>query len=120
MPVQIADTKIAGLIDAFEVSIVGGEDLGLRVGDSVALFNSFEILDPDTAVQLGEYRRAYLTLRVKEVFKKYAIARVSDTYTQNGARRLKQVAEEARPGVVSVKPGMVVTVTRPTGDEEPF
>ena len=73
--------KVAKILNSRELAINRGADDGVRQGMKFEVIDdSYKILDPDTKVSLGTFKRVKIRVRAVEVYQRFSIARTYETY----------------------------------------
>jgi hypothetical protein len=129
------EAKVAAIITSSQVAFNVGENSGVRKGDSIVIYRTVEVQDPDTKESLGGVIVPKLNLQVVLVQPKMCVAEVTDTVESGlGSNSLVISAFAARKrvttnfgdrsiNVVAIKIGEDATVTtkrksaEPSGDE---
>jgi hypothetical protein len=75
--------KVAQIVSPREVAFNVGIDDGVNKGDSVTLYRTVEITDPDSGEFLGSVRVPRLNLRISLVNEKFCVGSVTDTVSDN-------------------------------------
>lgn len=78
------NAKLAEVVTPTQLAFNAGSDKGVAKGDTVTLFRTVKITDPESKEPLGAVRISKLTLTVSLVEQKYCIADVTDTGTNSG------------------------------------
>jgi hypothetical protein len=73
------DAKVARVLSPTSIAINVGEDAGVDQGNTVIVWRSVEVKDPDTGDVLGTVRLQNLRLDVYEVYPLFCLARVENT-----------------------------------------
>lgn len=68
--------KVARVLSDRSIAINVGEEAGVELGDTVLVWRSVEVRDPDTNGILGTVRLENLRLEVSEVHEYFSLARV--------------------------------------------
>lgn len=68
--------QVARIISGSEIAVNAGTKSGVQKGDSVTVWRTVEIEDPETGESLGSYLRSQLHLQVSFVEERFSLAEV--------------------------------------------
>ncbi|NUV62789.1 FlgT C-terminal domain-containing protein [Streptomyces sp. CAI-85] len=74
------EAKLATVVDESRIALNRGSLAGVQEGDSVALYRTVEVLDPDSGESLGSVDVKKLNLEVEIVQEKMCVAVVTDLF----------------------------------------
>jgi hypothetical protein len=97
------EAKVAAVIPPTDVAVNVGTDGGVKPGDTLVVYFSVTINDPDTHEELGgvEYRRG--SYKVTAVGKRWAVASITDTVPSGNLFSAFQLATSGtRPSLKDV------------------
>jgi Flagellar assembly protein T, C-terminal domain len=110
------EAKVAGVLDSSRIALNAGSEQGVSEGDSVTLWRSVEVTDPDTNEGLGVVRLDKLRLVVGEVQPRLCVAAIR-LQTNFGAMAIFGPSKKISTGrktqsedSVTVNPGDAATI----------
>ncbi len=118
--------KVAAVVSDFELAPNIGADAGVKDGDTVTLYRTVKVNDPDSKEELGAVQVPKLNLRIVHVQERLSTAQVTDMEVSGGnllfditrVRRFKTVTTELGPSskAVRVSIGEPAIVEGPEGE----
>lgn len=122
------EAKLAAVLDDHLVAFNAGTNAGVSEGDTVRIYNTIEVKDPDSGSKLGSVSISKLRFRVNHVQAKLCVAIVVDFEEPSRQankltpRRLKSVTLDPSSDdayAVYVKIGERAVIELSKGEEEP-
>lgn len=126
------DAKVANVVGANQLAMNAGSAQGVEIGDTVLLYRTVDVQDPDTGEPLGSVLLPKLNLRVNHVQRRLCVAVVTDAVASDtpyiNITRLsttKEVTTDSSQAdsrnTVFVKIGEAARIRKsPRKDEPPF